>query len=167
MNDFLTDLRRRNKARHEHYYLLDVNEYYNELVCHLQKENGGNEYEIRILNYDNLKYVEFCCDCKDFTYRNQICKHIYWLGYAKMGEMDPCYWTQTMMSDFCHLHKATFNIHVGRNDTCPICVEPIDYTSEKTICCIRSCYNSAHSKCWLKYYIATLNPKCVFCRQNL
>jgi hypothetical protein len=57
----------------------------------------------------------------------------------------------------------------GRNKTCPICLENIDYKSQNVICCISGCRNAVHAMCWNRYYVASnryaiTRVACVVCR---
>lgn len=176
----LADLRKRYKAQREYFYLLDVSDVtikadechhcdqcdeYDSLVCVIQTEND-KEYHITIANYMDEEEIKISCTCPDFKYRQKICKHIYWLGHSKIGHLDPHEWTHSMITQFCTLYKDTINPCIGRNDTCPICFEDIDYTTEKTVCCVHSCWNSTHSKCWIRYYLSSHNTRCVLCRHK-
>jgi hypothetical protein len=186
----LTDLRKRYKAQTEYFYLLDVSdtsdsdsvaveaveaiesveavesvESVESIVCVIQNDHD-KEYTITIRNYTDAEEIKIACTCPDFIYRQKICKHIYWLGHSKIGHLDPYEWTHDMIMQFCRLYKDSVNPIIGRNDICPICIENIDYTTEKTICCVHSCWNSTHSKCWIRYYLASQNTRCVLCRHK-
>ena len=82
------------------------------------------------------------CNCPDYTIRNNICKHIYWLGSKKFDCMDPCEWSienyNSLIAEYW-LNKIDYSI--GRNETCPICLDDIDQDNITITKC-------GHKFCW-------------------
>lgn len=161
----LSDYKRKLKSLTEKILLLDV-----ELIW---KEDNISNISCKILSSSNkiynLKiwrecdYVKCKCECLDFTMRNVNCKHIYWFGFNKFKSMSPSEWNSIDYDFFITKHWV-LSYNNGRNDSCPICFEHIDYTKETTIYCRYQCRNSVHSNCWNKYYNITGKTECVVCR---
>ena len=109
------------------------------------------------------------CSCPDYTIRNRNCKHVYWLGSKKFNNMDPDYWStddyDLVVTDYWVTEKIKQN-DIGRNESCPICLELIDYNIDTTVVCERQCKNAVHSVCWDRYYAMTGSTQCVVCRTN-
>ena len=130
----------------------------------------GSKNSIYILHvWRNQNSIKCICNCMDYTMRNRNCKHIYWLGSNKFGNMDPLYWNlneyKKIVTD-CWVELQKNKICIGRNEMCPICFELIDYENEITICCKYQCQNSVHSICWSRLYSITSKTNCVICRTN-
>jgi len=143
-------------------------------------EYAYNEYTYNEYTYNEYAYNEYTdftntdrgevnvyCSCPDFQHRNTICKHIYWFGIKKIGIFNPRHWRPRDISIFIQNHLYVYHMYpTGRNDTCPICLEKIDYQDEDefTICCVNSCNNSVHVACWQRYYNISYSNECVMCR---
>lgn len=116
-------------------------------------------------NYDYSYKILSNCTCPDNKFRGIECKHILWLSLKKFGKSESKYWT---IDDINNLYYHWYEMNCyppGRNDTCPICLENIDYKTENTISCYHGCNNSIHSFCWNKYYIISKRNRCVICRR--
>lgn len=158
MNDYIGDWCRRVKSLRERILLIGVSQEGGEIICDILSHTD-KQYKIQItLTSPNVKVQ---CTCPDFCIRKVTCKHIYWLGYKKLGYKTPEEWNQETV--FNLLNNYLCNV-VGRNDTCPICLENIDYSNELTICCESECHNSVHTMCWERYFMTAYNRKCVVCR---
>lgn len=119
--------------------------------------------------FDGLVNIHCSCSCPDNTIRKKDCKHIYWFGLKKFGIMEPEYWCEDQYDDFVLQtwileYDSTIK---GRNEMCPICLETINYSNEKTIRCRLQCNNSVHMTCWNRYYYISGKSQCVFCRNEL
>jgi hypothetical protein len=159
MNDYLGDWNRRVKSLRERILLIKVSqEEDNKIVCDILSHTD-NQYTIQITLLPTDIQVK--CSCPDFSMRKVTCKHIYWLGYKKMGYKTPQEWNKETVLNLVDSHL--YNV-IGRNDTCPICLESIDYNNEQTICCESECHNSVHQICWIRYFMTAYNRKCVVCR---
>ena len=109
------------------------------------------------------------CNCPDSTLTKHICKHIYWLGIKQFGVTYPKYWKRRHIDEFICRHISKYKNRdgeTGRNDTCPICFEEINYGNQLTLQCKEQCRNSFHTLCWKKYYFTSYSDKCVICRSN-
>ena len=107
-------------------------------------------YNVKICRDSDLNYS---CNCPDYTFRNNICKHIYWIGTKFFNTMDPQNWSLSDYNLVINKNRINKNTsgHTGRNEDCPICLEKINYQTESTICCTYQCYNSVHTICWGRY----------------
>ncbi len=123
-------------------------------------------YILTIIVYRNSNIATIECNCPDYVNRHVMCKHIYWLCFKKMGVSDVFYLT----SYHIDLFLQTWGYHIeqkqGTNETCPICLNNIDYITEYTINCVNQCRNSVHAICWKQYHTISLSNKCVFCRSE-
>lgn len=125
--------------------------------------SSNNIYTIHVwLDYVNIKCS---CTCPDNKYRNIECKHILWLSLKKLYKADLESWSIDDINNLYYNWYNTYSYPVGRNNTCPICLEDIDYNKENTIGCTNSCNNSVHSFCWNKYYVISKSTRCVICRK--
>jgi hypothetical protein len=136
--------------------------------------------DFKILGSKNLVYIlhvwrDHCsvkceCNCMDHKMRNRDCKHMYWLGSRKFGNIEPSYWNimeyKKVVTD-CWIELQKYDTYVGRNEICPICLDDIDYDSDVTICCKYQCKNSVHSICWSRLYSISKKTNCVVCRTNV
>ena len=85
-----------------------------------------------------------------------------------MDDVIPERWDSYNIINLIKLIQVNSHKSHGRNDKCSICLEPIDYVNENTICCINRCNNSVHQFCWNKYNIYNGYPnRCVICRHSL
>jgi hypothetical protein len=157
MDDYIGDWSRRIKSLRERILLLNVSQQATDIQC-IVLSQSDKQYLITIDSEINVR-----CTCPDFCIRNVTCKHIYWLGYKKMGYKNPEEWTtesvQQLISN--HFQEKTSQ---GRNDTCPICLETIRYNTEPTVCCESECHNAVHKICWIRYFRTSFTRKCVVCR---
>jgi hypothetical protein len=116
--------------------------------------------------YDHLNCM---CSCLDYTMRNRNCKHIYWIGSKKFGNMDPANWLirdyKTLLTEYW-VEEENTKIYQGRNTDCPICLEDIDYYTDMIICCKYQCQNAVHANCWSRYYYISGKTNCVVCRAD-
>ncbi len=134
------------------------------ILCELLTKEG-KKYNICI--WKGFYSLKCECSCMDFYYRKKNCKHIYWLGFYKFGNLHPDDWDCFSFYNFITEYWITQNNIVGRNEQCSICLEDIIYDVEMSVCCINSCYNSVHTKCWKRFYNVTGNSICVMCRSNI
>ena len=107
--------------------------------------------------------INYKCSCPDFSIRNVICKHIYWLGYKKFNTTNPLEWDHIHYENFI-IENWILDNYVGLNEICPICLEQINYEQEFTVSCKYRCYNSVHSDCWKQYYDISGKKNCIMCR---
>lgn len=127
---------------------------------------SNNIYDIEVWNTYGI--LNSACNCPDYIIKNNICKHIYWLGSSKFNSMDSCNWTtKDYNSIIVENWLAERTSYIGRNDTCPICLDHIDYQNDMTLCCIYQCQNAVHTQCWKNFYYMTDKNKCVMCRANI
>lgn len=130
----------------------------------------GSKNSIYILHvWTDQNSVKCICNCMDFKMRNRNCKHIYWLGSNKFKKIDPNDWDlgeykRIITNSWLEFEKNNF--FNGRNETCPICLDLIDYNNDITICCKYQCKNSVHSVCWSRLYSISGKTNCVVCRTN-
>ena len=125
-------------------------------------------YELKIWKDDNSN-IHCNCSCPDNSLRKNKCKHIYWFGTQKFGFMDSKYWTEELYNDFIYKNWLIDYSNNSReiNKDCPICLEKINYSNEKTIRCRSKCNNSVHAICWNRYHYISGKTQCVFCRNEL
>jgi hypothetical protein len=106
------------------------------------------------------------CSCMDFVYRKNVCKHIFWLGCKKIGNVEPSSLTYHIIDNFSKSYSGNNNLDNSRkNDTCGICLDNIVYNSEHTLCC-STCKYSIHLICWNSYVKVSRNTNCIMCRSN-
>lgn len=122
-------------------------------------------YDVQVWNTYGI--INYSCTCPDYMMKNNVCKHIYWLGNLKFNSMNTCNWNTEEYNGIILENWIVENNYIGRNDTCPICLDGIDYENEMTLCCIYQCQNSVHSECWKKFYNMTDKKACVMCRANI
>lgn len=130
----------------------------------------GSSNKIYIVQvWRELYSVNCSCSCMDYTMRRRHCKHIYWLGSMKFGHMDPNYWSvsnyKNIIADIW-IKEESIKYNVGRNETCPICLDYIDYENDMTICCKYQCNNAVHAICWCRFYNISGKTTCVMCRED-
>lgn len=166
MDDYIGDWNRRVKSLRERILLLNVSNQVTGIQCDILSQTD-KQYKITI-NVDkrcqtlsNVTKINVSCTCPDFCIRNVKCKHIYWLGYKKMGYNTIEEWTNEGIQQLISNHS---NHSHGRNDTCPICLETIKYNIEPTVCCESECHNAVHKICWIRYFTTAYSRKCVVCR---
>ncbi len=129
---------------------------------------GANQqfYTLRIAVFHVSNLTSFECSCPDYIHRQVFCKHIYWFCFRVLGVPDiqnvRPQDIQRLLEYFQRVPLTT--ITQGRNDTCPICLETIHYSSERHLCCMSGCGNSVHTLCWKAYFTKSYSNKCVFCR---
>lgn len=131
-------------------------------------------YNVKIMRYYILDEgqdesgILYSCTCPDYYHRQNTCKHIYWIGAKFFNTMDPTYWNVNDYHRIITKYWINENEadHIGRNSDCPICLEPIDYQSESSICCTNQCYNAVHAICWGRYNDISGSTLCIFCRSN-
>ena len=164
------DYKRRLRSLTERILLIDADIIYvnDILISGIDCKILGASNKIYIIEvwkeYDTINTM---CNCPDYTIRNNICKHIYWLGSKKFDCMDPCEWSVENYNSLIAEYWANkIDYSIGRNETCPICLDDIDYESETTICCKYECYNAVHSVCWSRLYSISGKTNCVICRTD-
>jgi len=118
----------------------------------------------KCLSEPPLYSFEVTCSCPDYVNRKQNCKHIFWLGYHRFGVSDPSMWSWCDIIDFFDMYHD-YQVVVGRNENCPICLEHMDYEREHLICC-EECSNAVHVLCLGRYTIRSRNSNCVLCRHS-
>jgi hypothetical protein len=164
--DDLFQVKRRIKSLTERILFLGGSLTENETINCYILGSSNNMYTINL--HEWFGQIKYSCNCPDYTIRNLPCKHIYWLGAKKFGNMDPIYWRSEaydrLFREFSILNN---NNYVGRNLDCPICLEDIDYQHEPTICCIYQCNNSVHAICWTRYSEISGKTNCVMCRSEM
>lgn len=172
MDDYLSEYRRKVKSLSENMYLEGVAIDYN-TTQFLIYSASRKHYCITIESCDSLK-IE--CNCPDFKRRKRYCKHIYWVGLKQINKEDPGVWTKDDIQAFLKEYYLLYGyshwsypagIIYGKNDTCPICLDPIDYDTDFTLCCKHGCNNSVHVLCWNSYQAVSQSYKCVMCRRQL
>lgn len=132
------------------------------LECKI-KGQSKQKYDI-VTKYCPLRNrVSYTCSCPDFQYRNRDCKHVYWFGERYFNKKNPIWWDKHDLLDVW-FYETRNQERIGRNDTCPICLDNIDYSKHDVMCCIYACFNSVHQKCWLQYQESSYYSKCVVCR---
>lgn len=149
----------------------------NERILLLETVVTENEISNDILSQTNSIYniiidrntLSVRCNCMDFINRKKTCKHIYWLGQKKLGEVNPYNWSFLLLDHFIKNNRSDISdtLHKtkrGRNEECMICLENIDYDNEYTFICEKSCKNSTHLVCWNRYTRISKNFNCVMCR---
>jgi hypothetical protein len=174
MDSYLAEYRRKVKSLSENIILQGV---VAETDCSrfLIYSSSKNCYYIttRDTEYNGI-HIE--CTCPDFKRRNKYCKHIYWLGIKQLHKENPFEWTANDIQQFLKEYYLLYGyshwsypagIIYGKNDNCPICLEPIDYENDFTLCCQNRCQNSVHVLCWNKYQEISQSYKCVICRGPL
>lgn len=178
MGDYISDWHRRVKSVNERILLLSVTKEegddnrYTAVYCDILSQTD-KQYKITIkpvwqADVDSMAGFNVSCTCPDFRVRHTrtptfACKHIYWLGYKKMGYVSPEQWTKETLQSLIDTNLIGTSVK-GRNDTCPICLENIDYNQEDCVCCESECYNAVHKICWIRYYTNSYSSKCVVCR---
>ncbi len=108
--------------------------------------------------------LECTCNCPDYLFRRRFCKHIYWFGFRFFNQIDPHLWTNEMKTKFLNNNYFNMNVKTGRNNECPVCLEHIDYETDKTLCCVSQCFNSVHYNCWKQYTNTIATERCIVCR---
>jgi hypothetical protein len=170
----VNDNKRRLKSLTERILLIDadviyVNSSYDNCISGIYCKILGASNKIYIVEvWKEYDYINSICSCPDFIIRNCTCKHIYWLGSKKFDCLDPCEWSVENYNSLIReywLNETDYNI-IGRNETCPICLDDIDYENDMTICCKYECYNAVHSVCWSRLYSISGKTNCVICRTD-
>lgn len=128
----------------------------------------NNIYVVQV--WRELYRINCSCSCMDYTMRRRNCKHIYWLGSKKFdGNMDPIHWSinsyKNIIADIW-IKQESLKYNIGRNETCPICLDYIDYENDMTVCCKYQCNNAVHAVCWCRFYNISGKTTCVMCRQD-
>jgi hypothetical protein len=147
--------------------LHSVDIYDNNYICCVLTGQSDRLYTIS-LSYDD-DMVHFECTCPHFTYRKKNCKHIYWFtrSYIKKRVIEQinCQDIDTFICKYFDI----YDLQKLRNDTCPICFEPIG-NSTLTLCC-KQCQNGYHSICFKRYIYTDFylwSPtSCILCRSNI
>lgn len=121
----------------------------------------------------NIKFTKDCevpfrieCNCMDFIFRKNPCKHIYWLGCKKIGNVEPELLTFDIVREFSKNYTGeTNNVNSRKNETCGICLDNVFYDTEHTVCC-STCKYSIHLFCWNSYLRISKNDLCIMCRSD-
>ena len=166
---YLSDYRRRLKSVYQRFLLIGIQIVDRETIECRILGSSNRMYTLELIKSDigDHPKVYTKCDCPDCSIRKVTCKHMYWFGTKQLGVSDPNLWTVEMIDSFV-INNTRFPVEfaVGRNDTCPICFEQIDYQHDYTICCTTVCQNSVHSMCWKRYHFVSFSDKCVVCRSK-
>lgn len=135
----------------------------------------GRKYRVTILP-DN----ECTCTCMDFSLRQRRCKHIYFalinaLGFttnqvrfaiSEQSLSDHLRARVQRLSNIIPLisdeHKVSRKPINGED--CPICLEPMDETTDSIIWCKNTCGNNVHETCLLRWSANNIQPSCPLCR---
>lgn len=162
---YLSDYRRRLKSVYQRFLLVGIHIIDPSTIKCKILGSSNRIYTLDLVKSGDM--IEASCDCPDCSIRKVTCKHMYWFGTKQLGISDPHLWTTEMIDNFI-VHNTRFPVSfaVGRNETCPICFESIDYQQEHTICCTMVCQNSVHSMCWRRYHFVSFSEKCVVCRSK-
>uniref|UniRef100_A0A6C0DZH0 SWIM-type domain-containing protein n=1 Tax=viral metagenome TaxID=1070528 RepID=A0A6C0DZH0_9ZZZZ len=128
---------------------------------------SGNIYTITVRCDTQTEEIMYSCTCPDFCYRQRECKHLYWISKNAYEAQNPNQWQIYDILEVWSNNVSSWEYPHGRNDTCPICIDNIDYHNERTLCCISECYNSMHYNCWWRYNKASRDFKCTICRTYL
>ncbi len=160
---YMSDYKKRMKGLTQRMLLLGVNRSPLETKTIECTVLSATDKVYTITIFSSQPEIEVTCSCPDFCMRKELCKHIYWLSFKKLGWAEPGQWTQRGIEAFVKSNLPSMTI-VGRNSECPICLEPIDYSNEMTICCNLECNNSVHAICWHRFTNASNDPRCVLCR---
>lgn len=143
---------------------LDI--YDNNYVCCVVRGHSEKLYTIGI-SYDDAS-VQFMCTCPHFTYRQKTCKHIYWFirSYIKRRNVEKINCND--VDQFICRYLKIYNSQNLRNDICPICFDPVEFSM--TICC-KQCQNGFHSICFKRYIYTDFylwSPtSCILCRSDI
>lgn len=173
------DYKRRLRSLTERILLMDVDLIYSNDLYSLYDIDriAGIDFKIvgstnKIYNvqvWRELNRVSCACSCMDFVMRNRYCKHIFWVGSKKFGEMDPDLWLieyyKKIVTEYWIVQENQI-LKNGRNENCPICLDVIDYENDMTICCKYQCFNAVHAICWSRFYNISGNTNCVVCRTD-
>ena len=164
---YLSDYRRRLKSISQRFLLIGIQIIDRETINCKILGSSNRIYTLEIVKSEFAPFVYASCDCPDCTIRKVTCKHMYWFGTKQLGVSHPDLWTAEIIDIFI-INNTRFPVQfaIGRNETCPICLEPIDYQQEHTICCTMVCQNSVHSMCWRRYHFSSFSNKCVVCRSK-
>lgn len=150
-------------------YDVDNNGYLDEISGVDFKVLGASNKMYVVQVWRELYRVNCSCSCMDYTMRNRHCKHIYWIGSKKFGHTDPVYWSisnyKNIIADIW-IKEESLKYNIGRNETCPICLDYIDYENDMTVCCKYQCNNAVHSICWCRFYNVSGKTTCVMCRED-
>jgi hypothetical protein len=170
------DFIRRCKGMTENIRLIDIMTRYN--VCSFRILSSTNTlYDIIVQNYGDEILIE--CTCNDYCKRDKVCKHLCWVGLKILGvsENNMIKWQDTKMihneyeiekklDEFLLDYYMSYAFTKrGKNETCPICLEHINYQIECVVCCEDGCNNAIHANCWNTYQIYNYTNKCILCRQ--
>lgn len=171
------DYKRKLRSLTQRILLIDTSVIYNgEQISDIDEISGldfkvlGSTSKIYMVQvWRELYNINCSCSCKDYTMRRRNCKHIYWLGSKKFGNIDPIYWSintyKNIIAD-CWIKEESLKYKVGRNENCPICLDIIDYENDMTICCKYQCNNAVHAICWCRFYNVSGKTNCVICRED-
>jgi hypothetical protein len=166
IQSFIGNCQRRWRGLTERMLLVGIDVATNDsITCQVLSPSNNNVYNVKIVSYPLMDKVITYCDCPDSFHRGIHCKHIYWLAIKRIGTVNPFHWTPRAIEHFVASHIGQISQR-GKNDTCPICLEYIDYEYDFTVCCGQSCGNSVHAICWKRYYFASFSDQCVLCREN-
>lgn len=147
--------------------LLSIDIYDNNYICCVIKSHSNKLYTIFISYNDIL--VDFECTCPHFTFRQKTCKHIYWLSRIHLKRRKISKINYNDIDQFICRYLNIYNSQKLRNETCPICFDPIEKLS-LNICC-KQCQNGYHSICFKRYiytdYYIWSSISCILCRSNI
>lgn len=137
---------------------------------------SGHNYYLYINQYGKIG-----CNCPDFSKRQKICKHLYFIigriaqldsmvDYIKGNKVEFNHYQQITKALICRFkqpinqEKSDNNVKIGQesDDNCIICFESL--SGEPMIQCVTTCKNYFHQACiniWL-----TRNANCPLCRAN-
>ena len=143
--------------------LFDVKQVNANKLCITLLGASNIEYQITLKRDCENREITYKCSCPDFMYRNIVCKHLYWLSHKEMRNLHPDEWDDSIYQLLLFRYSCMFQ-EKGRNDTCGICLEEIDYDTEHVICCTTGCQNAIHGICWNRFMSKTNNDLCIYCR---
>ena len=184
---FYANFKRKLKSISDRILLLDVNYYpvSNFTQCKILGSTN-KEYCINIQikpadmkNVENQNFdllpdkeddiLDISCTCMDYQFRKKTCKHIYWFcrNSLRNSSMNPELSKPSELYEFLYYYLEIGYKIKGRNESCPICLEHIDYDNENYICCTEKCKNAVHNICWSRYKYISNSNNCVLCRNPL
>ena len=166
LDDDTSNYKRRLKSLTERILLIDTELIYGVYYNSIDLFDSISGVNCKILGSKNTTYniciskendnINCTCSCPDYVQRKEYCKHIFWLGSRKFENMEPIYWDNKQYEKFITECWILDNNYKGRNDNCPICLDPINYEDDNTICCKYECHNSVHAICWNRFYCDTM-----------
>lgn len=137
--------------------------------------------------YDVIISVLPTCTCPDFCYRQQMCKHIYFVLYQvlrvpvdfdlskKLKRPYVATWLRLRREQLLQHQQEEHKEEKAESgvdrkpigeDPCPVCLEPMDQASEEVMFCAVTCGQNMHTVCMQRWSSHCKKWMCPLCRSD-